>query len=479
MIPMELFTIFKIYYTYFYRILKNIALVFAFFNLKKARALGIFLVMGTKVLSRYEAILRIVKVCLTNDQQLITKKITVLQSDSLNNQLVSMFSLSVLKPRENSGAEGPIQFGKLTLKYLKAASKWPWLVIPGRLIIGLCIFGTVQAQNKFDIKPLEIGDTIPEALWEMSFPTVNHPNGKSFVKFKDYKDKKLIILDFWATWCGSCIANMPRTHKMESQIDGVKFIPITFEPNNKAAEFIKTNHITDSLKIYSIVEDKLLSKYFPHKYLPHYVWISTDGVVRAITGGREVTHSNLTQMLTSSLNTTLPRTKEMDNNSALLLSDDMIKKGLKYYSIFIKGIRPEYTTKHFSRSKNGVLNGMCYTNSPLIWMYANVTHELLLQKGVQFNGTTDIIIDVKEPENLDFNLTGIDKRDPDRQSLKYKWEEKNLYSYDIILPLAKTSQLHEYILGLINDSTPYHATIQKRMIGDKEKYMLIIKDDSK
>ncbi|MGB3106973.1 TlpA family protein disulfide reductase [Sphingobacterium siyangense] len=330
-----------------------------------------------------------------------------------------------------------------------------------------------------EIKPLEIGDTIPDELWQMSFPVVNDPNGKLAIKLEDYKDNKLIILDFWATWCGSCIANMPRTHKMESEIDGIKFIPITFEPKDKSAAFIKTNHITDSLNIYSIVEDKKLSKYFPHKYLPHYVWISTDGVIRAVTEGRQVTFENINRMLTSPNQTKLAKMEEMDKNRAFLLSDDVIDRGLEYYSIFLKGMRPEYTLKFFQRSKNGIINGRCHTNATLKSMYAMATYELLWQKGLIFNTDTDIIINVKEPEKLDFRLTGIDKHNPDRQSIKYKWEEDNVYSYDVILPLEKAPLLYEHVISLINDSTPYNATIEKRTIGDKEKFMLVIRDDQK
>ena len=334
-----------------------------------------------------------------------------------------------------------------------------------------------RAVVRAKIKPLEIGDTIPNALWEMSMPVVNHPSGMPAVKLSDYRDHKLIILDFWATWCGACIANMPRADKLESQIDGVVFIPITYESSQKASSFIKSNDITDSLNIFSIVDEKDLSKFFPHKYLPHYVWISTDGVVRAITGGREVSDVNINRMLNTPNSTNLPKEEEMTKNRVLLISADVIGKGLEYYSIFIKGIRPEFTTKLFQRSRNETVNGRCYTNASLLWLYLDAARELFLEKGIVFNETTDILIQVRNPEYLDFKFTGVDKRNPERQSLKYKWEENNLYSYDVILPVDKASQLYEHIISQINDSTPYTATIAKQKIGNKEKFKLIIKSD--
>src|SRR5690606_27790543 len=61
-----------------------------------------------------------------------------------------------------------------------------------------------------DVQPLQIGDTIPEALWHLPLQVVNHPEGKETITLNDYRDKKLVILDFWATWCKSCIEGFPK-----------------------------------------------------------------------------------------------------------------------------------------------------------------------------------------------------------------------------------------------------------------------------
>src|SRR5690606_387191 len=70
------------------------------------------------------------------------------------------------------------------------------------------------AEGQTEIRPLQIGDTIPEELWNLSFQVVNHPDGNETITLNDYRDKKLVILDFWATWCGSCIASMPYMHEL-------------------------------------------------------------------------------------------------------------------------------------------------------------------------------------------------------------------------------------------------------------------------
>lgn len=79
--------------------------------------------------------------------------------------LVSMFSLSAQTPRKDSGADG----------------------LPST-------------------KALNIGDKIPQFFWDTPLEVVNHPSGQKTIKLSEYRDKKIIILDFWATWCSACIS---------------------------------------------------------------------------------------------------------------------------------------------------------------------------------------------------------------------------------------------------------------------------------
>lgn len=90
--------------------------------------------------------------------------------------LVSMFSLSAQTPRKDSGADGLL------------------------------------------IKHLKMGDTIPQALWDIQLNVVGHQAGAKQLTLRDYKDKKLIILDFWATWCSSCIASFPSLYKLQDDM---------------------------------------------------------------------------------------------------------------------------------------------------------------------------------------------------------------------------------------------------------------------
>src|SRR5690606_33173060 len=99
---------------------------------------------------------------------------------------------------------------RYTIKYLSLLA----------VLTSMCLYAVKQASAQqaepaatADIKPLQIGDTIPEWLWHLPLQVVNHPEGRDTITLDDYRGK-LIILDFWATWCSACISAMPEANKL-------------------------------------------------------------------------------------------------------------------------------------------------------------------------------------------------------------------------------------------------------------------------
>lgn len=72
---------------------------------------------------------------------------------------------------------------------------------------------------------------------------LNSLDGKS-VKLSDFRGK-VIVLDFWATWCPPCRKGIPDLVDIQKSIDGVQIIGITVDRNPKEVvpDFIKEYNI--------------------------------------------------------------------------------------------------------------------------------------------------------------------------------------------------------------------------------------------
>ena len=92
---------------------------------------------------------------------------------------------------------------------------------------------------------------------------------------------KVVVLEFWATWCGPCVAAIPHINELADQFKGepVQFVALTQEREKTVAAFLanKPIHAWVGLARRSTFEG------YHVKGIPMTVLVRPDGVIDAVT----------------------------------------------------------------------------------------------------------------------------------------------------------------------------------------------------
>jgi thiol-disulfide isomerase/thioredoxin len=145
----------------------------------------------------------------------------------------------------------------------------------------LCLNFSVKAQENTLIPGLQVGQPVP-----------------SDAGLSAYRGR-LLILDFWATWCAPCRVLLPKADSLNRRFGGKAVIlPLTYESRSVAQPVLEKllGHALAAGE--ALYGEQRLHRLFPHKVIPHEVWIDAKGIVRAITEGQAVTALAINKALT-------------------------------------------------------------------------------------------------------------------------------------------------------------------------------------
>lgn len=116
-------------------------------------------------------------------------------------------------------------------------------------------------------------------------------------RLSDYRGK-VVILDFWASWCGPCIQSMPRIHQISREYTdaGVEAVFVNIEePESRVRALLERLELVPTV---AMDTDGAFSKQYAVQAIPQTVVIDRDGVVlKVFVGSGEETEQELIRIL--------------------------------------------------------------------------------------------------------------------------------------------------------------------------------------
>jgi thiol-disulfide isomerase/thioredoxin len=316
------------------------------------------------------------------------------------------------------------------------------------ILLCILLFFGIEGRSQNE-KPLVVGQQMPDVtLNKMMNTTYKSTTLHSF-------KQDLVILDFWATWCSSCIEAMPELQEIQNKYkDNVQVLLINNpgiggDDELKIQAFLKSYSNKNDGKQLSLPialgADKL-GKFFPHIYIPHTVWLYK-GFVKAISSPDQVTQVNIEAVL-KGLPLTLEQKKDnfdFDTFSPLLVNGnggdekELLRRSL--FTHYLPGISSKVGR---SISKDSTLQRLFFINQSIAAIYNIATQGISSDR---------LVVDISRIKTV--NTT------TDKDNFK----KLNKYCYELTVPISMSrGEIDTIIRADLNTQFGLSSRIEKKMV---------------
>jgi cytochrome c biogenesis protein CcmG/thiol:disulfide interchange protein DsbE len=167
------------------------------------------------------------------------------------------------------------------------------VAVLGAALVGLLVYGVVARRDDTSLDSAVRKGQRPAAPGSaVALPELDGSTKRSLAQLRG----KVVVLNFWASWCGPCEAEAPLLERAQQKLapEGGTVLGVTYKDDASASrDFVKQYKVTYP----SLRDDKLaLAPKFGTTKLPETFVIDKDGRVVALMRG-QVSQDFLTQAI--------------------------------------------------------------------------------------------------------------------------------------------------------------------------------------
>lgn len=299
------------------------------------------------------------------------------------------------------------------------------------ILISILFYSLATVAQKKQIdrsREIQIGQGLPDLP---PLPIINYAT--DFVELSAMSDK-VIILDFFDTFCASCIEAMPRLAKVKVELgDRVEIIPVTWQPRSVIERFYKSNKYLKEHNVLlpTIVGDTLLKKYFPHQSISHTVWLYK-GKVKAISHPDFVTVAHIRELIENRVvNVPVKDDFRPKQNFAAISTDREVKRDNNVIAeVVLSGYQEGFDSESVRFKKDSLANSYLSTFVNMDLLGATTSAWAHIKEPTYLMSKERIVWEVPDSSIYYYEANDVESRQA--------WNMKYLLSYKRVDTLKKT-----------------------------------------
>lgn len=209
---------------------------------------------------------------------------------------------------------------------------------------------------------------------------------------------QVVVLEFWATWCGPCVGAIPHLNELAKEFEDkpVRFISVTDEKEAVIKKFLKKRSMRAWI---GLDTDKSMHRAYGIRGIPTTFLVDKDGKIAAVTSPTQVTAKVLNELLAGKP-LSIPTD---DRRSGSTMTAGVEPGGDKKPALFEVTIRPAAEKRGGRAWGHGKMTAVGVELRSLLSFAYDILHTRIVDDAALGDKAYDVVVSTPEGQEAQLN----------------------------------------------------------------------------